>query len=90
MKSAKEVLESINNIDKKCYQVGTVKQFTIDMIEHFIEELGDCTSVIGEDGLPEKPILESLSYKVSTALEICDDTLPDFYILQELYDAINE
>ena len=35
MKRAKEALEIVNKIDEKYNQTGAIKQFTIDMIEHF-------------------------------------------------------
>lgn len=88
MKNVKEALEIVETIDEKYNQTGTIKQFTIDMIEYFVEELNGC--ILGETELPEETILGSLSYKASTALEICDDILTDFYVLQELYDAIND
>ena len=88
MKRAKEALEIVNKIDEKYNQTGAIKQFTIDMIEHFSEELNGC--VLGESEVSEESILGSLIYKANTALEICDDGLTDFYVIQELYDAINE
>lgn len=88
MRTIKEALEIVEKIDEKYHQSCAIKQFTIDMIEHFVEELNDY--ILGETELPEEIILGSLSYKASTALEICDDALTDFYILQELYDAVNE
>lgn len=88
MKNVKGALESVEKIDEKYSQTGAIKQFTIDMIEHFVEELNNC--ILGETELPEETILGNLSYKAGTALEICDDTLTDFYVIQELYDAIND
>lgn len=41
MKRAKEALEIVNKIDEKYNQTGVIKQFTIDMIEHFSEELNE-------------------------------------------------
>lgn len=88
MKNIKEALECVAKIDEKYNQMGIIKQFTIDLIEYFSDELNGY--ILGESELPEETILESLSYKASTALEICDDCLSDFYVIQELYDAINE
>lgn len=88
MKNIKEALENVEKIDDKYNQMGTIKQFTIDLIEHFIEEIN--IFILGESELPEETILGALSYDASTALEICDDDLTDFYVIQELYDAINE
>lgn len=87
MKRINKVLECVNKIDEK-YNPGLIKQFTIDLIEHFIEELN--SFILGESDLPGETILGSLSYKASTALEICDDQLTDFYVIQELYDAVND
>lgn len=88
MKRAKEALERVNKIDEKYNQTGAIKQFTIDMIEYFMAELNGY--ILGESTLSEESILESLSYKANTALEIFDDDLTDFYVIQELYDSINE
>ena len=88
MKNIKEALECVGKIDERYNQTGIIKQFTIDMIEHFIEELN--SFILGESDLPGETILGSLSYKASTALEICNDDLTDFYVMQELYDAIND
>lgn len=88
MKNVKEALEIVETIDEKYNQTGAIKQFTIDMIEHFVEELNGC--ILGKTELPEETILGSLSYKANTALEICDDSLTDFYVIQELHDAVND
>ena len=88
MKNVKEALEIVETIDEKYNQTGAIKQFTIDMIEHFVEELNGC--ILGETELSEETILGSLSYKANTALEICEAELTDFYVLQELYDAVND
>ena len=88
MKNINEALECVNKIDEKYSQSGTIKQFTIDMIEHFIEELN--SFILGESDVTGETLLGSLSYDASTALEICDDELSDFYVIQELYDAIND
>ena len=39
MKNIKEALECVAQIDEKYNQTGTVKQFTIDLIEYFSDEL---------------------------------------------------
>lgn len=87
MKNVKEALACVAKLDEKYNQIGGIKQFTIDMIEYFGQELNDF--ILGETDLSEEITLGSLSYKASTALEICDDDLIDFYVLQELYDAVN-
>lgn len=88
MKNIKGALESVNKIEKKYSQMGIIKQFTIDLIEYFYDELNGY--IFGESELTEETVLGNLSYKASTALEICDDCLSDFYVIQELSDAINK
>lgn len=88
MKNIKGALESVKKIDKKYSQIGNIKQFSIDMIEYFGQELNDF--ILGESDVSEEVVLRHLSYKANTALEICDDETTDFYVLQELYDAIND
>lgn len=88
MKNAKEALKALEIIEGKYTDSGMIKQFTIDLIEEFLEELNYL--ILGESENSEESILGSLSYKASCALEICNDELTDFYVLQELYDAINE
>ena len=88
LKTVKEALNAVELIDIKYNQTALVKQFTIDLIEECLEEL-NCF-LLGESSNSEEEIIGSLSYKVSCALEICDDELTDFYVLQELYDAIND
>ena len=46
MKNINEALECVNKIDEKYSQSGTIKQFTIDMIEHFIEELNSFITTV--------------------------------------------
>lgn len=88
MKNINEALECVKKINEKCNQTGVIKQFTIDLIEHFEEALN--SYILGESKLPRETMIGSLSYVASTALEICDDDLPDFYVIQELYDAVND
>lgn len=88
MKTVKEALNAVELIDAKYNQTAWVKQFTIDLIEEFLEEL-NCF-LLGESNNSEEDTIGSLSYKVSCALEICDDDLTDYYVLQELYDAVND
>ena len=68
VKRINKVLECVNKIDEKYNQSGLIKQFTIDLIEHFIEELN--SFILGESDLPGETILGSLSYNASTVLEI--------------------
>lgn len=58
MKRAKEALEIVNKIDEKYNQTGAIKQFTIDMIEHFSEELNGC--VLGESEVSRKNLFSEV------------------------------
>lgn len=60
MKNVKGALESVEKIDEKYSQTGAIKQFTIDMIEHFGQELNDF--ILGETALSEEIVLGSLKY----------------------------
>lgn len=86
MKTVKEALNAVELIDAKL-NPALVKQFTIDLIEELIEEL-NCL-LLGESNNSAENTLGNLSYKVGCAMEICDDELTDYYVLQELYDAVN-
>ena len=87
MSQLTDKLSGIAKIHNSHYQTEVLKQFTIDMIEDFMSELQ--MFIDGEEVLNGESVVGSLSYRASTALEICDDSLPDFYVIQELYDIIN-
>ena len=89
-------IDKINEIDNEVYRgIGKYHQFTIDMVENIQEELESERIKTGEwvKGITtEKPldldtIIGSLHYGVMNALEICDQSLEDYKILQRL-DAI--
>lgn len=88
MKNVKEALNAVELIDKKYNQTACIKQFTIDLIEEFLEEL-NCF-LLGNSENSEEEILGSLRYKVSCALEICNNEMVDFHVIKELYDAVND
>lgn len=87
MKNIKDKLSEITKIYNSSCHRKVVKQFTIDLTEDFMSELQ--MFIDGEEVLNEESVVSSLSYKASTALEICDDNLFDFFVIQELYDIIN-
>ena len=81
-----KLLTEMEAIDSYVYNhMGSLKQFTIDMIQGIIEELND-----ENVGLSEQEVIGSLSYRVNTALEICDKNLPDYNILDEIDDTIGK
>lgn len=88
MKKASDILQKIQEVDMSYSQMGYIHQFTIDMIERCLEDVQEI--VEGENELPAETILNCLSYKLNCALEICDTNLSDFYVLQHLYNVIEE
>jgi hypothetical protein len=83
-------LDKIYKVDHKVYyRMGKYTQFTIDLVEKIREELEQSKEEHSPEGNNERPLsldtlLGALSYNVSNALEICDKTLNDYKILQEL------
>lgn len=88
MKNASDILQKIQDIEMSYYENGNVHQFTIDMIERCLEDVQEI--IEGENDFPAEIILSCLSYKLNCALEIYDTNLSDFYVLQHLYNVINE
>lgn len=84
MDAEKKVLNAIESINQKMIESeDEVRQFTIDMIEHCKDELEDFF-------YKRTRILRNLRREVSNALDICDNNLRDYIVLQELYDEIND
>ena len=89
-------LNQIYEIDHKVYYgMGKYTQFTIDLVEKIREELEQNKEEHSQDRNDERPLsldtlLGALSYNVSNALEICDKTLDDYKILQELKNIIDD
>ena len=93
-KSHQYYLDQIYEVDHKVYYgMGKYTQFTIDLVEKIREELEQNKKEHSQDRNDERPLsldtlLGALSYNVSNALEICDKTLDDYKILQELEKII--
>ena len=89
-------LDKIYEIDHELYyRMGKYTQFTIDFVEKIREELEQNKEEHSQDGNDERPLsldtlLGALSYNVSNALEICDKTLDDYKILQELKNILDD
>jgi len=66
------------------YSVFSYKQFTIDLVEYIIESLSD------EDVNIDEVFVGALSYKLNTVLEIMDESLIDFELLNEILDNVNK
>ena len=86
-KSHQSYLDQIYEVDHKVYyRMGKYTQFTIDLVEEIREKLEQNKEehIHDERLLSLDTLLGLISYNVSNALEICDKTLDDYKILQEL------
>ena len=86
-------LDQIYEVDQKVYYgMGKYTQFTIDLVEKIREELEQNKEehIHDERPLSLDTLLGALSYNVSNALEICDKTLDDYKILQELKNILDD
>ena len=72
--------------------MGKYTQFTIDLVEEIREKLEPNKEEHTHDERPLSfdTLLEELSYNVSNVLEICDKTLDDYKILQELKKILDD
>lgn len=72
--------------------MGKYTQFTIDLVEEIREKLEQNKEnhIHNERSLSLDTLLGALSYNVSNALEICDKTLDDYKILQELKKILDD
>ena len=92
-KSHQYYLDQIYEIDHKVYYgMGKYTQFTIDLVEEIREkfEQNKEEHIHDERPLSLDTLLGALSYNVSNALEICDKTLNDYKILQELKKILDD
>ena len=95
-KSHQYYLVQIYEVDHKVYYgMGKYTQFTIDLVEKIREELEQSKEEHSQERNDERllsldTLLEELSYNVSNALEICDKTLDDYKILQELKNILDD
>ena len=86
-------LDKIYEIDHELYyRMGKYTQFTIDLVEEIREKLEQNREehIYDERPLSLDTLLGALSYNVSNALEICDKTLDDYKILQELKNILDD
>ena len=74
------------------YRMGKYTQFAIDLVEEIREKLEQNKEehIHDERPLSLDTLLGSLSYNVSNALEICDKSLDDYKILQELKKILDD
>ena len=81
-KTHQSYLDKIYEIDHELdRRLSNYTQFTIDLVEEIREKLEESKL---------DTLLSLLSYNVSNALEICDKTLDDYKILQELKNILDD
>ena len=85
----KTILTKIEDLDSRVYDgMGLLSQFSIDAVENAHDKVQGIVDGINENR-PED-VIGSLSYKCSTALEVMDKNLPDYAVIGELNDILNE
>lgn len=87
MSKIKDMLDNLEKMNNEYYQIEIIKPFTVDLIKDCVDLLQ--ILVIDEGLLNNDNLINSLKYRVFSALEICDNRLLDFQVIQGLYDIIN-
>ena len=85
----KNILSKLEGLDSRVYDgMGLLSQFSIDAVENARDKVQGIVDGINENS-PED-VIGSLSYKCSIALEVMDKNLPDYSVIGELNDILNE
>lgn len=87
MSRIKDILIKFEKLNSEYYQTEIIKPFTADLINDCIDLLQ--ILIIDEGLLNNDNLINGLNYRISSALEICNKDIPDFQVIQELYDIIN-
>ena len=85
---AVKLLEELEKVEDKIFYSSKVKQITIDIIQDANEWLN--YYIIGESDNNFESIVASLSYKVDNIIEVCDKSLYDYEILNEVYQILQK
>lgn len=88
--TAKELLSKVEEVESKLYyDMGKYRQFTIDTIDDIIDELDNHITepfqVLTDDDL-----VGSLIYRIKSIMGICDSSLLDYQIFEELLYLMKE
>ena len=87
-KLVSELIDEFEKIENEVFYSSDYHQFTIDFIQNSIEELEYFKQ--GESENYFEDIIGSLMYKVNCAIEICDHSNKDYYILIAIYDLLEK
>ena len=90
IKPIKHYLEKIETLDNTVYDsLGMLSQFTIDTVEHLRDKLqsqsDSTTPTVSDDTL-----IGSLIYELDTVSEVMDKMLPDYAVIQEALEILQE
>lgn len=86
--TAKELLSKVENIYSDMYK-GKYRQFTIDTVEDVIDELYNHITDSFQV-LTDEDVIGSLIYKIESIMGICDSSLLDYQIFEELLYLMKE
>ena len=90
IKPIKHYLEKIETLDNKVYNgLGMLSQFTIDTVEHLRDEL-QSQSTSTEPLVSDGTLIGSLIYELDTVSEVMDKMLPDYAVIQEAIEILQE
>lgn len=88
--TAKELLSKVEDIESKLYyDMGKYRQFTIDTVNDIIDELNNHIQEPFQV-LTDEDVIGSLIYKIENIMGICDSSLLDYQIFEELLYLMKE
>lgn len=88
--TAKELLSKVEDIESKLYyDMGKYRQFTIDTVNDIIDELNNHIQEPSQV-LTDEDVIGSLIYKIESIMGICDSSLLDYQIFEELLYLMKE
>lgn len=88
--TAKELLSEVEDIESKLYyDMGKYRQFTIDTVDDIIDELNNHIQEPSQV-LTDEDVIGSLIYKIESIMKICDSSLLDYQIFEELLYLMKE
>lgn len=88
--TAKELLSKVEEVESKLYyDMGKYRQFTIDTVDDIIDELNNHIQEPSQV-LTDEDVIGSLIYKIESIMRICDSSLLDYQIFEELLYLMKE
>lgn len=88
--TAKELLSKVEDIESKLYyDMGKYRLFTIDTVDDIIDELNNHIQEPSQV-LTDEDVIGSFIYKIESIMGICDSSLLDYQIFEELLYLMKE